>query len=95
MPTKTQRAAAMASRSDAGSSTLQTRAAFQFLCDPSGEPIADFRLIQTQTRFYSVPYNDKIAKFNGSKGSDVRQYGKHVARRCSSSRPMARGSVAA
>ncbi|MCJ1365428.1 NAD-dependent isocitrate dehydrogenase [Acarospora aff. strigata] len=26
--------------------------------------------MQTQTRFYSVPYQDKIAKFTGSKGSD-------------------------
>lgn len=72
MPTKTQRAASMGSRSDAGSfpSALWSFAT----CMASRKWIADFTLMQTQARFYSVPYNEKIAKFNGSKGSDVRPH---------------------
>ena len=30
-------------------------------------------ILQTQARFYSIPYEDKVAKFKGKKGSDVGQ----------------------
>lgn len=34
-------------------------------------------VFQTQLRCYSVPYEEKVAKFKGKKGSDVKQSNVH------------------